>query len=320
MGVTVESRVVEINRSLDVLVARENARLMAAAAGFDRYACTEIETAVSELGTNVLRYGVRGRAFLRTNPEGFEVEVLDEGPGFGAAPTHSSGLGIGLDGAGRLMDELSIENRPEGGRVLAKKAGPWRQLSGSKWVAAAAMATVDGETVGGDAYLVKEQGRCLLVAVVDGLGHGDAAATAAAQVIAHFQERSQDPVDVLLVGAHTSARSTRGAVAIVARIDPEAERLTYAGVGDVSGLLLSTGERLIPHNGCLGVRVPTIQSRDLTWRSGSMLVLWTDGLHLSAPLPTPEPTRGAFQEWAEQLLIEDRTGHDDALVLAIGGA
>ena len=120
-----ESRLVPIRSEADPYIAVAQARQMAQEMGFDTYATTEIETAVSELTTNVLRHGIEGIAWLRRLGNRFEITCLDRGPGFGAtAGRPPAGLGVGLAGVERLMDGLEIEDRPEGGA----RVSTWRDL------------------------------------------------------------------------------------------------------------------------------------------------------------------------------------------------
>lgn len=313
-----DSRLVMIDREVDLYVAREAARLIAAEAGFDTFQCADIETAVSELCSNVLRYGVKGRALLRKTPMGFEVEVVDQGPGFGAAPKRRGGLGIGLAGAGRLMDELTVDNLPEGGRVFARKLlARGTETAGSWWSAVAASATIGGTVVGGDAFYVEESDRGLLVAVMDGLGHGEGAAAAAAAVSQCLREHPDDEPDQLIIRADRAARHTRGAVAVVARIDPKASVFSYAGVGDVSAIVLPDHVRLTAQSGCLGVRIPAVGRREMPWQAGWGLAMWTDGAKLGEDVSWPDPAGATPTQWVESLLTATRSERDDALILLI---
>lgn len=315
MGLTSESRLVVIEREVDLFIARETAKLLAAQAGFNSYFCANIETAVSELCSNVLRYGVKGRGILRVTDAYFEVELLDEGPGFGSAATESGGLGIGLAGAKRLMDELSTENLPDGARVVARKYLMDRPVRPpSMWETVCVMSVLRGEVEGGDASLVQESDGRLLAVVVDGLGHGSAAANAAASVVEHVLRHSELEIVRLLTGAHEAAGSTRGAVAMVVRIDPKAGLLDYAGVGDVTGIVMPVQHRLIPQGGCLGVKIPDVRSAQVPWDSGSLLALWTDGARIEQVGDLQSRT---LAESAEDLLRRHRSNRDDALLLTV---
>jgi len=100
---------------------------------------SRIATAVSELARNVVRYATdgRGEMLLRVLPAtghgvGLEVVVRDEGPGIADVeramrPGYSSGsgLGMGLPGARRLMDELEIDSVP--GRGTSVTIRKWRR-------------------------------------------------------------------------------------------------------------------------------------------------------------------------------------------------
>jgi len=121
----------DIDRHIAVVVAGK----LAAAAGLDKIAQNRISTAVSELATNIYRYGKRGTIHIRVIEEadktGIEIIAGDDGPGIedvgkamqeGFSTTKS--LGIGLPGTRRLMDEFEIETAPgKGTRIVARKWG-----------------------------------------------------------------------------------------------------------------------------------------------------------------------------------------------------
>src|SRR5450631_2167100 len=100
---------VPIDGELDILTARQNARELAAALGFDAVRQTLIATAISELARNILKYAGHGEILLRlaarSGTRGITVVAADEGPGIadlalamtdGFSTGH--GLGLGLPG------------------------------------------------------------------------------------------------------------------------------------------------------------------------------------------------------------------------------
>jgi serine/threonine-protein kinase RsbT len=127
---------IPIVREEDIVLARQEGRALAKALGFGLVDQSRIATAISELARNVIRYAVRGEVTLRpliasdgSGRRGLEVEVTDRGPGI-ADPeaamrdgyTTGSGLGMGLPGAKRLMDEFSLISAPgQGTTVTARK-------------------------------------------------------------------------------------------------------------------------------------------------------------------------------------------------------
>jgi CheY-like chemotaxis protein len=93
-----------------------------------------------------------------------------------------------------------------------------------------------GETVCGDAWMVAQQEERCLVLVVDGLGHGPAAADAARAVVQACRQHSTRTPEELLAAAHTAAQGTRGAAVGLAEINTATQRLHFAGVGNIAGV------------------------------------------------------------------------------------
>ncbi len=95
-----------------------------------------------------------------------------------------------------------------------------------------------GEDRSGDlAVWVPYEGGAL-VAAVDGLGHGGAAADAAEAAAEQFHRYAGEPPEALLRHCHQALRSTRGVVATVAWFDLETAGLTWTGIGNVEGRLV----------------------------------------------------------------------------------
>ena len=121
---------------VDIVAARQRARRIAGLVGFDTQDQTRVATAVSEIARNAHSYGKGGKVeFLltgRRDPESLAVVVSDEGAPIAdpdaileGRAASGEGLGLGVAGARRLMDEFSIESRPGGGaRVAMAKTLP----------------------------------------------------------------------------------------------------------------------------------------------------------------------------------------------------
>lgn len=127
---------VPLNSEADLVVARKVVRDAVTAMGFSLTDVTRIVTAASELTRNVFRYGGSGVMHWRRvnagGSVGIELLFEDYGPGIPditqaleAGYSTSGGLGLGLPGAKRLMDEMEIESEVgKGTRVMVKK---WRR-------------------------------------------------------------------------------------------------------------------------------------------------------------------------------------------------
>jgi serine/threonine-protein kinase RsbT len=129
---------VEIDGEDDIVRARQHARELARALGFGLVDQSRVATAVSELVRNVVRYATdgHGEARMRRLDDrdriGIEIVVSDNGPGIvdvkeamQAGFSSGTGLGMGLPGARRLMDDMQIDSsRDRGTTVTIRK---WRR-------------------------------------------------------------------------------------------------------------------------------------------------------------------------------------------------
>jgi len=110
---------VSIDCDADIVSARQKGRELASQCGFPSTDLAVIATAISELARNIVRYAVHGEIILRLLDEngkrGVEVVAVDDGPGIADLTlamqdgySSSGGLGLGLPGTRRLMDEFEI--------------------------------------------------------------------------------------------------------------------------------------------------------------------------------------------------------------------
>ena len=126
---------VNIKRELDVVMGRQRARQMSTLLGFNQQDQTRIATSVSEIARNACQYAKGGRldflVNLQSSPQFFWIQVIDEGPGIrdidsvlSGSYISPTGLGIGMAGTSRLMDEFHIDSSRQGTTVRFGKAIP----------------------------------------------------------------------------------------------------------------------------------------------------------------------------------------------------
>jgi serine/threonine-protein kinase RsbT len=131
---------VPIESDADLVTARAEGRAMAERLGFPRPDPTLIATAISELARNIVVHVGSGEIVLTPVQEatrfGLLVIARDEGAGIrdleGALRAEYSGrggLGLGLPGARRLMDEFEIESTADGTIVTMRKWRPRDELA-----------------------------------------------------------------------------------------------------------------------------------------------------------------------------------------------
>jgi serine/threonine-protein kinase RsbT len=120
----------------DLVAARAEARTLATALGFSRTDATLIATAVSEIARNIVVHvgegEIRMEALCNDTRYGLRVVATDNGPGIRNTSTaledgyaSRGGLGLGLPGARRLMDEFEIETEVDRGTTV--RMTKWRQ-------------------------------------------------------------------------------------------------------------------------------------------------------------------------------------------------
>jgi serine/threonine-protein kinase RsbT len=124
---------VPVSSGADIVTARLEGRQLAAKAGFNGSDLTVIATAISEVARNIVEYARKGEIVLDIvqdgNKTGLRVEARDDGPGIPNIElamqdgySTGRGLGLGLPGTRRLMDEFQIKsNVGQGTTVVATK-------------------------------------------------------------------------------------------------------------------------------------------------------------------------------------------------------
>ena len=120
---------VAIRSDADIVLARQQGRSLAATIGFTATDATLIATAISELARNIVLYAGQGEVMMRgvetTNRKGIMIVARDSGPGIRSIDdvlrdgySTSGGLGLGLPGVRRLMDEFAIESELRRGTAV----------------------------------------------------------------------------------------------------------------------------------------------------------------------------------------------------------
>lgn len=134
-----DERRIAIRSDDDVVTARREARELAAGLHFDSTDLTLLATAISEVARNITTYAGSGEILLSVQRDGgragVRVVAADEGPGIADVEmalrdgySTGRGLGLGLPGARRLVDEFDIVTAPgKGTRITMVKWGPDRR-------------------------------------------------------------------------------------------------------------------------------------------------------------------------------------------------
>lgn len=179
-----------------------------------------------------------------------------------------------------------------------------------------------GERITGDVGLVTRVAGGTLVAGIDGVGHGaeaaDAAQTAARTV------RSEPTADLvaLVTRCHGALQGTRGAAISLAFMSQLRGELTWLGVGNVEGRVVSgdsatpvTKESLALAGGVAGHELPVVTVASVELAPGDVVILATDGI--GSRFADSLDVSGSPQAITERIIDRHWTRPDDAMVVAV---
>lgn len=177
-----------------------------------------------------------------------------------------------------------------------------------------------GEAESGDLHLVMPIVEGVLVAVVDGSGHGPEAADAARIAVAALEGVPNEPIISKVTHCHERLKGTRGVAMTLASISLREGSITWLGVGNVEGVLFRANstasplhEYVVQRGGVVGVLLPPLHASTIPVGRGDTLILATDGIQnrFTEHLKLSDPP----QEIADHVLATCSRSTDDALVL-----
>jgi signal transduction histidine kinase/ActR/RegA family two-component response regulator len=201
----------------DVVRARQLARMIAGGLGYAGQDQTRVATAVSEVARNAFMYAGGGKVRFAIDAKAFppclEIAVEDTGPGIADLPAvldgsyvSPTGMGLGLRGARRLMDECTIDSKPGAGtRIVMRKALPKRAMVPTAQTIASLTRRLT-EMPRGPLSEMREQNRELI------------------ESLDELRERQEELAQL----NNELADTNRGVVALYAELDDKAEHLRRA--------------------------------------------------------------------------------------------
>lgn len=177
-----------------------------------------------------------------------------------------------------------------------------------------------GQIESGDHYLICSNQDGVLIATIDGIGHGQEAANAAKAATSILKTFVDEPIISLVERCHHELRFTRGVVLSLASIDASRDMMTWLGIGNIQGVLMRAGakmgtvqETMLLRGGVVGSQLPPLQATVLRVARGDTLLFVTDGVrgeYVESLSALEGPQRAA-----DRILKRYHSGKDDALVL-----
>ncbi len=315
---------------------RRSANAIAAAIGLSETDAGKFAILASEAATNIAKHARQGQVVLRSlgvgGASGAEVVAIDHGPGIpdldravsdGYSTAGSSGTGLGA--MSRLASAFDIYTSVGSGTVLVARiarGAPSGRVR--RFDVGVVRVPKQGEAACGDDWgITVDDGGRAMVAVADGLGHGQSAADASRRAVDVAVDRSGDQPAMIVAQVHAALRSTRGAALAIAELESTGASVRYAGLGNISASLVSPRgtKSLVSYNGIAGHEARKIQEFAYDWPADALLVMHSDGLSGRWDL-TRYPGL-AFRDpsvVAGVLYRDFSRGRDDALVIVVRAA
>ncbi len=330
MALSDTARVLVADRSA-IGTARTATRSLATTAGLDDHRTSEALIVASELATNLVSHAGGGSFAVRAAPGSLTLLAWDGGPGIPDVPrafddgfSTAGTAGTGLGAVRRLADRVEVRSSREDGTIVAARLGPAPGAGPEHFRVDGLTVPLGGAGPCGDAWAAREDGDALLVLLADGLGHGPHAAEAALSAVACLERGEHGEPGALLEAVHEELHRTRGAAVAIARIEPGLGQVRFAGVGNVTGLVLGGGARrtMLNHNGIVGRDVRRMQEVVYPLAPGSSIVLHTDGVRDGwDPVDHPGILREDPLLVAACVVRDGERGRDDTgvLVVHVGG-
>ena len=284
-----------------------------------------VSIAATELANNLLLHAGGGELLIQKlgadDSATVELLAIDRGrgmtdierclsDGYSTAGTPGTGLGA----VRRLASEFDIHSEPGIGTVVMARFGQVQTLRYG-----AVNIALEGEVLCGDGWDLAVGAEEWALFVIDGLGHGAFAAEAAQMGIEAFRSSPfAEPQDVMN-RANASMSRTRGGAAACARI--VGDRVTYSGVGNISGALVGAGKStgLVSHNGTLGLHKRRGQQFEYRREPGAVLVMHSDGVSARWDLRTNATLLARHPAIIAASIYRDHArGRDDATVVVVG--
>lgn len=179
-----------------------------------------------------------------------------------------------------------------------------------------------GEETNGDVGVVILLPEGALVAGIDGLGHGSEAASAAHAAADVVRRATSRDLVTLVRSCHAALQDTRGAAISLAFVSPAEAGVTWLGVGNVEGRVLSGSPSemrpkasLALGSGVAGHDLPRVSTTTLDVRPGDVLCFATDGI--DAAFGDSLDLSGSPKAISERIVADHWTARDDAVVVAL---
>ncbi len=334
----INKKEVRVFHSSDIVDAQKIVKTLAKEVGFTKKEIDELILVTRELVSNLVKHAKRGKMvftpIFNGKRKGIKIESIDEGKGIPDAEkaitdgySTSNSLGFGLGAINRIMDEFEIIS-PYGRKgtcIITKK---WITEKSHHPVVlcplefGAATRPCPGSRINGDSFVIIRNDRIALVAVIDGLGHGQFAYKAARNARNYIERHYTQPLENIFAGVDRACRSTRGVVMAMARFELLNNKMLFGSIGNIGVKVFGTSKSMnfVIRRGIIGLNAPRPVITEHEWDPSYVMVLFSDGIRSHWGWKDfSAVAHGSATEIARYLLHKFAREDDDATVLVIRG-
>jgi len=325
--------VLSIHNYADIVLARAKGEKLARKIGLEKVQVGDVVIVISELSSNLLKNKVKdGKIIIREvygdKNKGIEIISSDLNPGIADIGqsiengySTKGSLGIGLSAVNRLMDEFEIKsNLGEGTLITTRK---WKKdeltyMPVTDFELSVFSRPIAGQRFNGDAYFVKRYEDKVILAVIDGLGHGKGAYEASQAAVNCLENCYRRRFTEIFQLCHQWLKKTRGAGMNLCRINLNSRIMTHTSIGNVQTQIYSSEETPKPFciNGTVGVTMSRIKVDDYILPENNIIIMFSDGI--SGRFSTnniPGLLNLKPQELAKKIIDNYAKDYDDATVI-----
>jgi anti-sigma regulatory factor (Ser/Thr protein kinase) len=322
--------IIDVAESSQVAAARRAASELARDLTADEVTIGRVAIVATELATNLLKHTGGGRLataiYADASGRGIELLALDKGGGIhdlGRAMedgfSTSGTAGGGLGAIKRQSDHFEVLSSAEHGTAMLARVSVDRAPLGEATIGSV-IAPYPGEQAIGDAWAFASSPHGPTLMMIDGTGHGPLAAKAAQVAVDLFHQNINEQSVEILERINRGLSHTRGGAIAIARLDPAGTLVRYAGIGNISGAVVSRLglKRMVSHNGTIGLTVRRIQEFVYPVQGPVLTILHSDGLSAKWDLGAYPGLAAAHPSLVAGVLFRDYwRSRDDGLVVAL---
>lgn len=282
----------------------------------------ELKIVITEISKNIIKHSSAGKLSI-SFAEGPKksVQIVAENPTsssntneiFDDGYSTSDTLGIGLGAVKRLLTHVKV--KVEKGKFILTGEKVFSEGKKNGIETSVFSRPKPGFKSNGDAYFIKKYGDGALVAVIDGIGHGEKANKASGLAVKVLEDKFREELDQIVMAIHRKLQGGRGCVIGLIRMGKEGT-IEYLGVGNIRAQVYTKEmyKRLVSFDGLLGGKLRTLRTDRFTLITPCLIVLHSDGVSTFnfddkrvLYKPVIKLARGAFQQY--------KKSSDDATLL-----